>query len=269
MHNFARHQILQPYVKDIVGTYVMHYIQCKSIRFKYFTAFWLLKAGHGYLVYYQKMWYSNITAQITFYDGPKTFHRIVGILTGYFSSLVQFEISENSSSGNYPAFFRMAYTKFPYTIMHSLNRSIIHIKNNDTLMHKQFMFEPENDTFLSVSFQIRSFSGSTIENCYYYGGYILLEHIKMYASEKDIVMHGPYCNLSISNYPLVINEGIQKLYLGRWKTVILIYAYGPLYTIDLDIIIHKSLCEGIINPITFCKKKHMSLRWKGNTNNYL
>ena len=233
--------------------------------------FWLLNAGPGYLTHYIRMFHSHIAAMVTFHDGPKTYYTIskmlltyshtrkvdwIGNTTTYFSSLVNFQIFKNTPYKN-QTLLSLYFKKTPGKRIESNNSHSIQIASKITApLHELYTIQPKDGSSLSVSFQVRQFRGSTMGSCYY-GGYTLLEYKSKY--ETNSFEYGPYCNTSYSNYPLVGEKGLQKLVFGNQKIVLLFYAYSPIYTIDLDIIIQQPRCQGILNPITFCSH-HYFLR---------
>ena len=207
---------------------------------------------------------------ITFYDGPKTYYTIakaalthshirqinrLDMNTIYFSSMIDLEVFENSPYNNQTALV-VIFRKITCETRASNNsKSIQIISGNAYPLHELHTIQPDNGIFLSISFQIRKFRGWTWGNCYY-GGYTVMEY-KSFTTKFNIFEHGPYCNTSQSNYPLISDSGLQKLVFGSQKIVLLFYAYSPLYEIDLDIIIQQSRCEGILNPIAFCNHHYV------------
>ena len=277
IYNVDKHIHLKPSVtsKSIVERNVMQSIYHK-MKLKFTRIHWLVNAGHGFIVYFMKIKHSNTTAHIVFHDGPKTYHVLEDVLlshterstvvnldikTVYFSSLVVFEFLDSVLRDNHESFFRMDYEKIHPNVdlfVHStLSVNNIPVRSSSNYpMQKMIAIVPQNGTFISMSFTIHKFSGWTLGSCYY-GGYLLFEGTSStLENNTSTFIHGPYCNVTISNYPLLSSHGLQRLVLGSKPTVLVFYAYSPLYSIDLDIHVHQSVCEGILNPIKFCSNYH-------------
>ena len=60
---------------------------------------------------------------------------------------------------------------------------------------------------------------------------------------------GPMCPDAVSNSPLF--GGLQYLLL-EYQSLIIIYAYGPYYDIDIDLVVSESFCAVLMEPVLRC-----------------
>ena len=240
-----------------------------SIGTEFTNLFWLLNAGHGYRVRYINLQHSHITADLNFFDGPmEPYHMILGsiayskrrenvtidLTTLYFSSLLTLDIFRASAYDVQKKLLKINFKKVPMSVFKINPRNKVYrIHTSEAIpLQSMYLVKSSIDTFTSLSFHIPNFSGWDAGNCRH-GGYIILKD-KM-VEQKRLLYHGPYCNVSITNDPLVSNNGLKHLTFGKERVLLLFYAYSPLYTIDLDIVIKQATCEGIINPIQYCTLK--------------
>ena len=54
------------------------------------------------------------------------------------------------------------------------------------------------------------------------------------------------------NFFYFSSDGLQKLYFGEREVYIVFYAYGRLYDWELELVVKRSNCEGLVEPIFTC-----------------
>ena len=201
------------------------------------------------------------------YDGPLKYYEMTnGILRHsnntkevvvsaqsiYYTSLVTLDIISYSSDTVQEKLWVLYFMKEQIDIVRTDHNKTIRIQSTQSFpLQTLFEFNTGSGTFYTISFRVRSFSGWSEGGCKY-GGYMILQS-KQTATGQRMIPYGPYCNISLSNYPLVGQKGLANLTFGNESVALLFYAYSPHYSIDLDVLVHETLCEGIINPIVLCQ----------------
>ena len=260
---YPLHRMLE---MGLIKTHLIYDILYQKF-FEYSNMFWLVNAYHGYIISYVDLTFTNIKAKLSIYDGPKTYYNILNATlqhsnnpqhtripaaTRYFSSLVKLDVFWKSSHSSHLRLIKLRFKKI-FTKIRRVNISEpISVRGSIEYPLQEVIFiEPIIQGFVPISFEMRNFSGWSEGGCQY-GGYILIQNI-LAVSKNENLVNGPYCNITGSNYPLVTNNGLQNLTLGKVSMFLLFYAYSPLYTIDLRIITRYSPCEDIINPAKICR----------------
>ena len=123
------------------------------------------------------------------------------------------------------------------------------VQNFGDIYYKLFSIKPEQGLFSNVSFHIRRFDGWHEGGCTY-GGFLFKQYLNISQLEPQIL--GPYCTDTEPNHPLTGTDGLDYIVFGRYEVYLIIYANGPLYTIDMDIMISHSTCEGIVSLEYLC-----------------
>ena len=123
------------------------------------------------------------------------------------------------------------------------------VHNFGGIYYKLFSIKPEVGSFPNVSFHIRQFDGWHEGGCTY-GGFIFKQYLNN--SQLETQTLGPYCTNTEPNHPLTGIEGLDYVVFGKYEVHLIIYASGPLYTIDMDIVISHSPCQGIVSLEYVC-----------------
>ena len=100
------------------------------------------------------------------------------------------------------------------------------------------------NVYPNVSFMIRKFEGWNEGPCSF-GGFIFTSAFSDLDNVNEHKM-GPFCADSIPTEPLIGTYGIKHVVFGRDEMLIILYAFGPLYDIDIDLVVTASACEGIV-----------------------
>ena len=77
-------------------------------------------------------------------------------------------------------------------------------------------------------------------------------HLKKNDSQLEPQTLGPYCTDTEPNHPLTGTDGLDYLVFGDSTVDLIIYANGPLYTIDMEVVVSESSCVGVVSPIWLC-----------------
>ena len=98
------------------------------------------------------------------------------------------------------------------------------------------------------------------------GGFILVQ--QLFNEDRALFTSGPYCPGGDSNQPLITENGPEFIVLNRKETLLVIYAFGPEYWIDVDVIVSVSLCEGSFDFPLICQAEldisqtmHTTMNW--------
>ena len=122
-------------------------------------------------------------------------------------------------------------------------------RNFGGIYYKLFSIKPELGSFPNVSFHIRQFDGWHEGGCTY-GGFLFKQYLNI--SQLETQTLGPYCTNTEPNHPLTGTDGLDYVVFGKYEVLLIIYASGPLFTIDMDIVISHSPCEGIVSLEYLC-----------------
>ena len=101
----------------------------------------------------------------------------------------------------------------------------------------------------NVTFNIRIFQGWNEGGCNM-GGFAFVQ--QMTDENRTFVTSGPYCPGGSSNQPFITKHGTKYIVLSKNATLLVIYAHGPEYRIDLDVMVSVSLCEGMFDFPLLC-----------------
>ena len=124
------------------------------------------------------------------------------------------------------------------------------LNNAGGLLYTGYHIRHDGLKFPNVSFAIRTFEGWNENNCHN-GGYILMHKVKT-GTMKTNYVQGPFCSNSLPSHPFVGNIGPKHIVLGSFQYFLIVYAFGPMYNIDIDIHVHPSDCEGLFEPQYLC-----------------
>ena len=225
--------------------------------------FWKIKCGYGYVITYESVELCCGSGHIQLYDGDSIYHRINKLVftnttknfslqsnTNYFSSLINMILSKDTKLGILSR--RMLRIDFHRSLLNFSildHNSQVTINTNHTLFYK--MYRLNNIIYPKLKVKTIRFSGLTSSDCFY-GGIVIYINASN-DSNSNFLQIGPKCSLSNNNEPLIgeINEVIFDQYL---ETTLAIYAYGPLFDINIDISLLKSEIEGIFVPLSLCLK---------------
>ena len=174
----------------------------------------------------------------------------LNVTTNYFSSFVDLQANDIYPNLVHVKLLALSYDKIRAKITHIRKNSVVTVNSHKALLHAVFKLPREVGFFPNVSFVIRAFHGYTGANCYY-GGYVIGNSF-VTGSQMIIYEQGPYCNDSYPMHPIVGSNGPKYVVLGSFHYYLIFFAYGPFYNIDLDIVISRSGCEGVFEPLHLC-----------------
>ena len=166
-------------------------------------------------------------------------------LINYYAATIYFnnENGMNSIKLHSLTFWHMNLTSQP------LLPSSIRVHNDAGIYYKMFSIKTKPGSFPNVSFHVQRFDGWHDGGCTY-GGFLFRQYLNDSQVEPQTL--GPYCTDTKPNDPLAGTDGLDYLVFGDSEVDLIIYANGPLYTIDMKVVVSESSCVGVVSPIWLC-----------------
>ena len=207
------------------------------------------------------------SGHIRIYEGERNYHPLLyrkvntqyveeplNIIANYFQLSVQQYADTINFNNSRDIYFMLRYT-FVSVDLESLQIGEVATLNNaEGLLYKGYQIKYNGVKFPNVSLTIRKFEGWN-ENYCHFGGYVLMHLVMKGTAHEASYEQGPFCSKSLPSHPFVGNIGPKYIVLGSFEYYLIVYAFGPLYTIDIDIHIHPSDCEGLFEPHNMCYPK--------------
>ena len=134
-------------------------------------------------------------------------------------------------------------------ITDSRNLTIQNIESGN-IAHYVYRVHLENEQFPMISIIKRKFVGFNENGCA--SGCILLTEFTNIKDTMNNNTYGPYCPNLVLNQPFLASDGLKTITYPNKHIQIVIFGFYPLFTIDIDLVITTSVCEGILNPVTVC-----------------
>ena len=98
-----------------------------------------------------------------------------------------------------------------------------------------------------------------------FGGYSFTHKIKTSLISLKY-NQGPFCNGQAPSMPFIGTHGPKHIVFGSFQYYFTIYAFGPWYNIDIDVVIQRSFCEGLFEPMHMCASVIQSYNNSRNNN---
>ena len=227
---------------------------------------WTIKLPICYVVHFSVVKLLNFVGQFYIYDGPsekyslfsqkQTTHHLfmtyVDIKSEYHTTVVKLMPLKSNKNFTGNKVMELSFKKKMLDITALLNfNSKTRVQNKGhTLLTAVYSISGEVAQYPNVTFDIRRFQGWNEGSCNM-GGFALMH--QMSHEYGTFVTSGPYCPGGSPNQPFVTDHGPQYIVLSSKETLLIIYAYGPEYWIDLDVIVSVSLCEGLFDLPLLCQ----------------
>ena len=223
---------------------------------------WLLVTKKGNLFNFTAIKTCCYPAVVEIFDGSLQYHLLyrsrriytsgkkLNVTTVYFVSTVHYYPDEHYPSLDAAQLFKLRFVsktlRETYLQLDTVNR----LNNNGGLLQVSLGINITSVGFPNISFVIRKFGDWNEDQCSL-GGYVLRHHINT-TMLKVTFDHGPFCPGSGPSAPFVGSLGPKHIVLGGFQYVFVIYAFGPWYNIDIDVIMSLSECEGVFEPLSMC-----------------
>ena len=222
---------------------------------------WIITVDFGYIIIFLSLETCCFFGFIDIFDGFEELHKLLNmekknttfvngslfLETTYFKSRIKLHIDEYTASMKNRSLFVLNVVRIEHQVQLLHTNSNVTIKHQGLLMYKMFRFDTNSSVFPNVSFTIRKFEGINEGGCNF-GGYT----IKHFVNHKLLnpFLLGPYCTDAASSVLLI--DGLKYLVFGVHESYLIIYAYGPYYEIDIDVLVQATECEGIVEPVMAC-----------------
>ena len=118
-------------------------------------------------------------------------------------------------------------------------------RRSDSIINNVLIVNITGNQFPRLSIRSRVSDGLNEDGCAY-GGLM----IKQYRNESIFNKYGPYCSRLMAFQPFL--NGLNELVFSSDHFKLFVYAFGPLYTLAIDIAVSTTECEGLINPVELC-----------------
>ena len=223
---------------------------------------WMLIVDFGYIIKFLSLETCCFFGLIEIFDGFEELNKLINIdkenniflnrsiflETTYYKSLIKLHIDEYNTSLKSRALVVLTLIPIEHQTQLLSTNSNVTINHQGLIMYKIFRFNTNSSIFPNVSFAIRKFKGINEGGCNF-GGFAI-KHLVNHKLFNPALL-GPYCTDAASNIPLI--DGIPYLVFGVHETYLIIYAYGPYYEIDINVVVQATECEGIVEPVMTCQ----------------
>ena len=119
-------------------------------------------------------------------------------------------------------------------------------KSSDQIVYSVFSITPYQEMFPVLFVTFHKFQGWNIGGCNY-GGYAIELNVDDPILISTII--GPFCSATSPRYEYTSQHSLSHYVLNNKTTHLIVYGYGRMYTIDVDIKIEMSPCAGILEPL--------------------
>ena len=227
---------------------------------------WIVNLSIGYVVHFSNILLRNLIGWLYIYDGHKDndlytifslrqtlrdkFVDHVNTTSKYYITVIKFLPQNHSKQFVGVKIIQLSFTKqrlVSNTKVHKNSRT--RIQHNGRMLHSVYPISQDTH-YTNITFNIRKFHGWNEGGCNM-GGYAIIQQLFTYSSV--LLQSGPYCPSEGSSQPLITDDGPQYIVLSKRNTFLVIYAFGPGYWIDIDLIISTSLCEGFFDFPMICQ----------------
>ena len=242
-----------PYPSDLIN----------NLRFVETALKWVIKVPLGYVQHFIHLEsYYDDDGILEIYEGEERYHRILH-WHFYYKNFQQLDVVSRYFLCNVQYYRRYLYINRKETAVFSLKYigktvkaqylsvdKIATFNNKGDISYAIYAFEIAEGGFPNVTVTTRTFQGWHQNHCYY-GGYLL--HHRINTDNLNFVYsQGPFCSKSLPSQPFIGSHGPKSIVFGSFRYYLIVYAFGPLYHIDIDIIMQISKCEGLFEPINLC-----------------
>ena len=224
----------------------------------------IINLSIAYVVHFTNITVSNSIGWVQIYDGPKENYNILSLrqsmldrtvkrvntTSKYYISIIKFQPQNQNKELVGVKIIEVSFTK-----QRLVSDTKVHLNSQIRIQHNghilQSVYPISLDTnYTNVTFNIRKFHGWNEGGCNM-GGYAIIQELSK--DNSVLIRSGPYCPGAGSNQPLITEDGPKYIVLSNWNTSLVIYAFGPEYCIDIDLIILTSFCEGFFDFPIICQ----------------
>ena len=252
-------------------TFGIHYTK----RFRGYCRKWRLQQKLGYIMLFNNLYACCFVGSIEIYDGFESYYLIaqkkilnnsdetLDVATTYYLATLILQIHETLFMSHGDPLFILRFVKelVKVQFINSDNFSTV-INNQGHLLHKVLAFNMTNGGYPNLSVAVKTFKGWNDDMCSF-GGYSFIHQIETKLINL-IYNQSPFCNGQAPSVPFIGTHGPEHIVFGSFQYFFTIYAFGPWFDIDIDVIIHRSFCEGLFEPMHMCAAALQSNKSKDN-----
>ena len=222
---------------------------------------WRLQQKLGNIIRFNDWQACCFVGSVEIYDGFENYYliaqkrisnyseEILDVATTYYLATLIFHLNHTLNKFNDDPLFALRFVKELVTVQFiNTDNFSTTINNQGHLLHKILAFNMTTGGYPNFSVVVRTFKGWN-DNLCSFGGYSFKIHIKLIKLTYD---QGLFCNGQAPSVPFVGTHGPKHIVFGSFQYYFTIYAFGPWYNIDIDVIIHRSFCEGVFEPMHMC-----------------
>ena len=174
------------------------------------------------------------------------------ISSEYYIASVMFLLNETFIMPKDLALFTLQYNKEAVRVQFLDVDKVNTVKSEGSILHSIFGINITTGGYPNVSVIVRRFYGWEDDSCSF-GGYAFTHQIE--TETLNTTYHqGPFCTSMSPSVPFIGTDGPKHVSFGSFQYYLTLYAFGPWYAIDVDIIVSRSGCEGIFEPVSLCHK---------------
>ena len=227
---------------------------------------WRVMVDYGFRLYVSSLRGCCSSNRVAIYDGfqedfslrykvdsnGERYERNLNLYSNYFQMEVHFHLYKLNYSLNEELLMKTRFERVLLPVKTVKMNSVTTVSSNGTLLYVAYSLgKPRrHGVYPNVSFVIRRFDGWNEGSCKF-GGYLISEALH-HSTDKVKYTLGPFCSKSIPTEPFVGTHGHKSLVFGKHEVYIIFYAFGPLYFIDIDLVLLPSVCEGIFELPIIC-----------------
>ena len=216
-----------------------------------------IQVNLGFVQIIQLVWISASVNYLKIFDGLKvlfplftfskgdsvSFNQTVNCTTQYFQSHIVIENENNAI--NHPL-VNLTFRIVQLDAIHLHHNTETNLKSSAEITHAVFSMRPFRGRFAGLSITFHKFQGWNWGGCNY-GGYAILQNI------DDPVLSpttfGPFCSAASPRHAYTSQHTLPQFIMNNRLAYLIIYGYGSMYAIDIDIKIIPTPCEGIMEPL--------------------
>ena len=225
---------------------------------------WQLRQELGNRLHFFEMRSCCIAGLLEIYDGFPKYYLLIrkqilnspeetlNVSSQYYIATVTLQMNETLIFSQDHTLLFLRYHKKPVRIQFLDVDKVYTVKSHRSIVHSIFGINITTGGYPNVSVIVRNFNGWEDDSCSF-GGYTFTHQIDS-ESLKTIYHQGPFCTTTAPSVPFIGTHGPKHVIFGSFQYYLAIYAFGPWYDIDIDIIVSRSACEGVFEPLSICDK---------------
>ena len=224
---------------------------------------WRLQQKLGNIIRFNDLYACCFVGSVKIYDGFESYYliaqknilnnseEILDVATTYYVATLILQVKHTLINSYGDPLFILRFVKELVNVQFiNADRFSTTINSQGHLLHKTLSFNMTTGGYPNLSVVVRTFKGWNDNMCSF-GGYSFTHKIKT----KSISFNydqGPFCNGQAPSVPFIGTHGPKHIVFGSFQYYFTIYAFGPWFDIDIDVIIHRSFCEGLFEPMHMC-----------------